>query len=382
MCNKFCTIKYFKYSGNQAPLLWGNNRLLSLFLGAIQMNTVGFTFHLGICSTVVLCNALRHVGLFVCLWCWRRIRQETEGTQTNLKKAKEFVDIPCLSVFCWEKLEFDMAPECLSAHLLLSDGGCSERFWEQWVQAGTFLFVAVWKCSWARRGSCCRYGGWCRNALSVPVTVAWCGSGYLWSLSLLCLYPVCSVSSKLKFQSALSKQTGLSWSWQPVHVICFCHLLSGCSWIAFSNILCNWGSSVLPQRCTDSFPLDARGMDVVQQKKEASPGCLQFSEHPKTGVPIGESSWVWAHLRGQGEWNEIHGWMNATSQPGCCLGLLLKAFSLKFCFSSVNVHRALCYFLSQYSTALQWPSKRAFRGFREVEISSKHQTRYGPREDL
>lgn len=36
-----------------------------------------------------------------------------------------------------------MAPECLSAHLLLSDGGCSERFWEQWVQAGTFLFVAV-----------------------------------------------------------------------------------------------------------------------------------------------------------------------------------------------------------------------------------------------
>ena len=37
----FCTVEYFKYSGNQAPVLWGKNRSLSPCLGAIQMNTVG-----------------------------------------------------------------------------------------------------------------------------------------------------------------------------------------------------------------------------------------------------------------------------------------------------------------------------------------------------
>lgn len=61
------------------------------------------------------------------------MRQETEETQTDFKKAKEFVDIPCLSVFCWEKFKFDTAPEHLSAHLLLSDGGCSERLRKQLV---------------------------------------------------------------------------------------------------------------------------------------------------------------------------------------------------------------------------------------------------------
>lgn len=58
------------------PLFCGAITGRWVFLGAIQMNTVGFTFHLGICSTVVLCNALRHVGLFVCLWRRRRIRQK------------------------------------------------------------------------------------------------------------------------------------------------------------------------------------------------------------------------------------------------------------------------------------------------------------------
>ena len=67
------------------------------------------------------------------------------------------------------------------------------------------------------------------------------------SLSLLSLYPVCSICSKLKFQPIPNKQTGLSRHWQPGQIICFLLLLSGCSWIILPNALCDWGSSVLPQ---------------------------------------------------------------------------------------------------------------------------------------
>lgn len=87
-----------------------------------------------------------------------------------------------------------------------------------------------------------------------------CSALVRFALSLLRLCPACSVSSNLKFQSALSKQTGLSRSWRPVQRICFHLLPSGCS-RKFSP--CKTGAA---QRC-----LRAETRRLVAHSERASP---------------------------------------------------------------------------------------------------------------
>lgn len=189
MCNKFCTIGYFKYSGNQAPFLWGTTGHWVHVWVQYKWTPLGFTFHLGICSTVVWYNALRHVRLFIF---------STEGkleVDNSLKKLGKLRLIKKKGQRdCWYSV---------FAYLLLRKVKVWEGtrvsvhsfttwwWWLQWetpeavgVSGQTFLLAAV-EMQFSSRGSRGRCGWGRGTTLSVPAAVArrWFGS--------LCLCCVC-----------------------------------------------------------------------------------------------------------------------------------------------------------------------------------------------
>lgn len=140
-----------------------------------------------------------------------------------------------------------MAPKCLCPfiyHLMMVTAMKDSR--SGWSEQETFLFTVIWKCNSGHRGSHFRCGWWHRNTLFLSVAVAVCWFSYL-CLCCLCILGAPSPASSSSSWSIPSKQTGLSWHWQPVQIICFYLLLSGCSWIILPDALCNWGSSDLPQ---------------------------------------------------------------------------------------------------------------------------------------
>lgn len=281
-------------------------------------------------------NALRHVRLSVCstegksevdnsLKKWRKLR-------LIKNKAKEIVDILCLRIFCWERLKFDKAPERLSTHLPLDDGDCSERVQKQLVWAGKLSFSQLWKCSLA-----------VAEDVEPPCPSPVGSVSVRFALSLLCLRPLCSASSNLTFQSVLSKQTGLSRSWQPAQGICFHLLLSGCGW-EFSQ--CKTGAA---QRC-----LQAETPQLVAYSGAPRGSCL-FS--PRICAVSYVYSMVypknWRASGGIQPPSEIrvdakcNPWPEGTapySRAAASVCLLLEALGFRFCFSSVNVHIALHFF--------------------------------------